>query len=596
MRLAQLRVYLVLALTTFLLAAKKSDPTFGLNWSVILHDLGIMIGLILLALTLDYFVLRFGIRKLESIIVPKIKSSQKVWVSFSLKLLLQIARILMWIAVIYTNIRVSQIIDPYEVAILDSVTNLVSEFAALFNSPLLELGRNKISLGFLVLLIILSVAVFFVSHWLSEWFKISILKSLQVERGAQETITRIISYTLTLIGLLVLLQTVGIDLSSLTVVAGVLGIGIGFGLQNLASNFVSGIAILIEQPIKVGDFIEVDGLSGTVEKISIRSTVVRTNDSQFVIVPNNRFIDKNVINWSYRNPDSRLHIPVGVAYGSNTGTVTEALLNAARKDSRILLYPPPSVWFKGFGDSAFLFELLVWINRPQDAEPIKSAMNFLIEQELNRKGIEIPFPQRDIYVHNWEGTSRSLRNVSPSQGSPQPDLSPSTPTRQHRELRNMLQKVTYFQHCSQQQLDSLIEQGEERFYPIGQIIFRPGDPGDEIYLILVGTVETRSERLNQSLATSYAGESFGEISVLTGMNRLSTVTAVENTTVFVIKLPALKALLQNDPHLAEQIASDVTAHQRVLQELGLITDEDDAYANLPSLNWLRQRMKALFTL
>ncbi len=596
MKLAQCWSYVLLALSTLLLAAKKSDPTLSLNWGLLLQDLGIVAATVLLTLVLDLIVLKSFYHQLKEFFLPKIQSSQKAWFGFSLALLYRVLRVLLWLAVIIINVRVSQTLDPYEEFILDFAVNAGNQVASLFNRPLLDLGRNKISLGFLVLLISLSVAVFFISHWLSEWFKISVLKSLQVERGAQETITRIISYSLTLIGLMILLQTAGIDLSSLTVVAGVLGIGIGFGLQNLASNFVSGLAILIEQPIKVGDFIEVDGLLGIVEKISIRSTVIRTNDSQFVIVPNNRFIEKNVINWSYQSPESRLHIPVGVAYGSNTGQVTEALLNAARKDSRILLYPPPSVWFKGFGDSAFLFELLVWINRPQDAEPIKSALNFLIEQELSRQGIEIPFPQRDIYVHNWNEERRPLRSINPVQNPSAADLLPLTPTRQHRELRNMLQKVTYFQRCSQEQLDSLIEQGEERFYATGQTIYRPGDPSNEIYLILAGSVEVRSERLNQSLATSYPGECFGEISALTGMSRLSTVFAVENCTLFVITLSSLKTLFQNDPALAEWIANELSAHQHVLQELGLVNDDGNTYGNLPAFPWLRQRMKALFNI
>ncbi len=593
MRFAQFRIYATLALATLLLAAKKSDPTGEFSWTIVMRDLGIMVGIVLLTVAFDYFVLRFAIRKLETFFIPKIKVSQRAWVSFSFKLFFQLIRIALWLGIIFVNIRVSHTLDPYEEAIINALTRFTEEVVALFNSPLLEAGRNKISLGFLVLIIALSVAIFFISHWLSEWFKASVLKSLQVERGAQETITRIISYSLTLIGLMILLQTAGIDLSSLTVLAGVLGIGIGFGLQNLASNFVSGLAILIEQPIKVGDFIEVDGLSGTVEKISIRSTVVRTNDSQFVIVPNNRFIEKNVINWSYHSPQSRLHIPVGVAYGSNTGTVTEALLNAARKDARVLLYPPPSVWFKGFGESALSFELLVWINRPQDAEPIKSALNFLIEQELSRQEIKVPFPQRDIYVHNWDGM-RMPKNVTPTSQAPAP--LPLTPTRQHRELRKMLQKVSYFQNCTQPQLDILIEQGEERFYPSGQMIYQPGDPGNEIYLILAGVVEVRSERLNQSLATSYPGECFGEISVLTGMSRLSTVTAVENCTVFVINQPSLKALFQSDPNLAETIAAELSAHQRILQELGFFTETEEVHSTLLSMNWFRQRMKALFSL
>ncbi|MDS3861358.1 mechanosensitive ion channel [Thermosynechococcaceae cyanobacterium BACA0444] len=586
------RFFLILALIPLLVAAKKSDVTT--NWMAVFADLLLMTGLVGVAVALDRLVLGRGWQSLERLLIQKIHPNQRAWLKFGSGLLRQAGRIILWIALVTTIIRLSVALQPLEQPLGNLVSWAGLEISLLFNRPLLDLGRNKISLGFLVLLIVLSVAVFFTSHWLSEWFKRSVLRGLEVERGAQETITRIISYCLTLIGLMILLQTAGLDLSSLTVVAGVLGIGIGFGLQNLASNFVSGLAILIEQPIKVGDFIEVDGLSGTVEKISIRSTVVRTNDSQFVIVPNNRFIERNVINWSYQSPESRLHIPVGVAYGSNTGQVTEALLNAARKDSRILLYPPPCVWFRGFGDNAYLFELLVWINRPQDAEPIRSALNFLIEQELQRQGIQIPFPQRDIYLHGLEGSSKNLTSAVQKLRNQAPETSPATPTRQHRELRNMLRKVSYFGQCTDQQLDLLIEQGKPRTYRTGTVIFRPGDPSHEIYLIISGSVEIRSERLNQSLATCHGGESFGDVTVLTGMARLSTVIAVESCNVFVINLQSLKNLLQEDPQLAESIANDLSARQQVLQELGFMSEDGNNDRPLPSFAWFRQRLQALF--
>ena len=160
---------------------------------------------------------------------------------------------------------------------------------------------------------------------------------------------------------------------------------LGFGLQNLASNFISGVTLLIEQPIRVGDFIEIDKLLGTVENISIRSTTVRTLDGVFVIVPNIRFVENNIINWSYRDPRCRLHVSIGVAQGSDTLLVTEALLAAARKDPKVLTDPPPRVWFKGFSESAMLFELLVWTNQPTESEPIKSALYFGIDREFHHR-------------------------------------------------------------------------------------------------------------------------------------------------------------------------------------------------------------------
>ncbi|HIK35596.1 MAG TPA: mechanosensitive ion channel [Thermosynechococcus sp. M98_K2018_005] len=461
----------------------------------------------------------------------------------------------------------------------------------------MELGRTKVTLNFLFLILFLSLAVIFISRWVSEWLKRRILMQLRVDRGSQETITRVVSYSLSFIGFIIVLQTAGIDLSSLTVLAGVLGIGFGFGLQTLASNFISGLAILLEHPIKVGDFIEVDGLLGTVEKISIRATIIRTNDSQYVIVPNNRFIEKNVVNWSYGSPDSRIHIPVSVAYGSDTVLVTEALLSAARQDPRVLLTPPPSVWFRGFGENAYLFELLVWINRPQDSEPIKSALNFLIEQELRQRQIEVPFPQLDLRLRDL-GELRSLAHYYHRSVASVPETSavtePAAPEMAKTEpsLADLLRNISCFSRCSNAELQMLIELGNRQFYGVGEIICCEGDPGDAFYIVLEGSVEVRSERLNQILATLYEGEFFGEIAVLTGMPRSATVRALEETVLFVVHRSAVQRLLQAQPQLAEDIAHELAARQQVLQELGLVNSQD--IKSLPPLQWIRRRLQTLF--
>ncbi|MGA7935876.1 MAG: mechanosensitive ion channel domain-containing protein, partial [Kovacikia sp.] len=240
------------------------------------------------------------------------------------------------------------------------IQEVFSELSNFFATPMFEIGNKQYSLSLLLTLILVIITVFWVSRSLSNWLKRGVFIRLGLDRGTREVIASLIQYLLTVLGLIIVLQTAGVNLSSLTLFAGVLGIGIGFGLQNLASNFISGLTLLVEQPIRVGDFIEVENLLGTVESISIRSTTVRTQDGVFVIVPNIRFVEHNVVNWSYRDPRCRIHVPVGVAYGSDTLLVSEALLEAARQDPKVLNDPAPRVWFKGFGDSSLTFELLVW--------------------------------------------------------------------------------------------------------------------------------------------------------------------------------------------------------------------------------------------
>ncbi|MBD1805922.1 mechanosensitive ion channel [Microcoleus sp. FACHB-SPT15] len=279
---------------------------------------------------------------------------------------------------------------------------ILKDLSHLFTAELFVIGDKHFSLGLIATLILLALTAFVVSRFISEWINRGVLARMGMSRGSREALAAVIHYLLAALGFVIVLQTAGINLSSLTVFAGVVGIGVGFGLQNLASNFISGLTLLVEQPIKVGDFIEVDDLLGTVEKISIRSTIVRTIDGVFVIVPNIRFVENNIINWSYQDPTCCIHIPVGVAYGTEPVLVTEALLSAARMESGVLYNPSPKVWFKSFGDSSLNFELLVWINEPENSDPIKSTLHFHIEHELRQRGIEIPFPQRDINIRYSE--------------------------------------------------------------------------------------------------------------------------------------------------------------------------------------------------
>jgi small-conductance mechanosensitive channel len=199
------------------------------------------------------------------------------------------------------------------------------------------------------------------------------------------------------------MQTVGINLSTLTVLAGALGIGIGFGLQNVTNNFVSGIIILFERPIKVGDRIQVGDVNGDVISISMRSTTVVTNDNISVIVPNSEFISSRVINWSHNDRNVRFNIPVGVAYKEDPEKVKQILLKVAEKDEGVLKSPKPDVLFVEFGNSSLNFNLRIWTNSFITTPAIlTSKLYFEIFTEFRKAGIEIPFPQRDLHIKNTE--------------------------------------------------------------------------------------------------------------------------------------------------------------------------------------------------
>jgi small-conductance mechanosensitive channel len=239
-----------------------------------------------------------------------------------------------------------------------------------------------------------------------------------VDAGIRQAIGTIFRYIILAIGFVIILQTAGIDLTALNVLAGAVGIGVGFGLQNIMSNFISGLIILFERPIKLGDRIVVGEVEGDVSRISGRSTTVVTNDNIAIIVPNSKFITEDVINWSYTDSTIRFKVPVGVSYNSDVGLVKKLLLEVAEENPDVLEQPVPMVIFMEFGDSALLFELRVWTDTyTHRKNMLISALNFAIIEKFRAHGVEIPFPQRDVHFKN--GEIRVL-NEAPPQELPPP--------------------------------------------------------------------------------------------------------------------------------------------------------------------------------
>lgn len=227
------------------------------------------------------------------------------------------------------------------------------------------------------------------------------MQRTRLDIGIQHAITTITTYLIILFALIILLQTAGIDLTTLNVLVGALGIGVGFGLQNIVNNFISGLIILLERSIKIGDRIEVGNIEGDVVKIGGRSTTILTNDNISVVVPNSKFIIENVVNWSHNERTVRFRIPVSVAYGSDTKLVEKTLLEVAKENPDVLENPEPAVRFIEFGDSGLLFELRAWtMTLIHKKGKLISSLNFAINDKFRERNIEIPFPQRDIHIRS----------------------------------------------------------------------------------------------------------------------------------------------------------------------------------------------------
>lgn len=283
--------------------------------------------------------------------------------------------------------------------LMDRVIDLVQPLTQLSQISFHLVGNTPVTLGTLFYLTILILALFYATAKLNTWIVERLLSKSRVDLGVRHAIGTIVRYIVVALGSIIILQTAGIDLSALTVVFGALGVGVGFGLQSITNNFVSGIILLLERPIKVGDRIEVGDVHGDVVNISPRATTIVTNDNIAIIVPNADFISSKVVNWSYTNRDVRFNFPIGVAYGSEPEKVRRVLLEVARAHRGVLKEPGPSVLFSEFGDSSLNFLLQVW-TRDFSTIPrvLRSELYFAISQAFKDHEIEIPFPQRDLHI------------------------------------------------------------------------------------------------------------------------------------------------------------------------------------------------------
>jgi small-conductance mechanosensitive channel len=259
----------------------------------------------------------------------------------------------------------------------------------------------KLSLVQMFLLVALLIAVFWISSRTKRFLFNRLLAQSGLDRSLQYAIAQVVSNIVLVVGIVIVLENTGIHLAALAVFAGAVGVGVGFGLQNIASNFISGLVILAERPITIGDRIEVAGIAGQVEHIRARSTVIRTNDNIMMIVPNTKFIDSPVTNWTYGDRRVRFRIPVSVASGSDIVKVRDTLLAVAGENPHTLKEPGPSVFLEKFGENAIDFKLVVWSSE-MSARPsrYRSDINFAIAAKFREAGIEMPFPQRDLHIRS----------------------------------------------------------------------------------------------------------------------------------------------------------------------------------------------------
>ncbi len=301
------------------------------------------------------------------------------------------AYILLWVAFLVLLLRAWGLSDA---ALLEVRAFVVGGFA---------FGSLRVFPVRILLALVTFVALFYVSGWARVLLKKHWLEKMHLESGAHDTMLTLSGYVGTSIAILVALSVAGLGLSNLAIIAGALSVGIGFGLQNIVNNFVSGLILLFERPIKTGDWVVVGGTEGYVRQIRIRSTQIQTFDRADVIVPNSELISGQVTNWMFHDPRGRVRVQVGVAYGSDTGFVKELLTTIGSAHPLVIRDDPErpvTVYFLSFGDSALNFELQCHIGHIAQRQQVISDLNFSIDSEFRRHMIEMPFPQRDIHVRD----------------------------------------------------------------------------------------------------------------------------------------------------------------------------------------------------
>ncbi|MBW1673850.1 MAG: mechanosensitive ion channel [Deltaproteobacteria bacterium] len=267
----------------------------------------------------------------------------------------------------------------------------------------ISIGGTKITIINIAYLIIFLIFFTFLSRVIKKALQNRVLPRTRLDIGARASFVNVVIYTFWILAIYTGINILGINLSSLAFMAGALGIGIGFGLQNIVNNFMSGIILLFDPSIQVGDMVQIGEDWGTVNRINIRTTIVQTFDNASLIIPNSQMLSNRVTNWSFKDPKVRRQVDVGVAYGSDVQKVRNILLKIVSDMPEIMDDPAPRVDFRDFADSALIFRVRFWISSPDYWLTAPTELRFRIDEEFKKNGIEIAFPQQDIHIRSASG-------------------------------------------------------------------------------------------------------------------------------------------------------------------------------------------------
>jgi len=412
--------------------------------------------------------------------------------------------------------------------------NALEKVQSFFAEPFLQLGNSAISLGAISQVLLILLVVLLVAFGLKRFISLQILGRLGLRQGTRESVAVITSYAIAALLCIVLLQAAGINLASLAVIAGSLGVGVGFGLQEITKDFISGLALLLERKLKVGDFVETDEVSGYIDEISLRSTVIRTITQKHIVVPNSDLISNRITNWTYANQKGWVIVPISVTHESDPILVIEILLDSAYMEETVSLEQPPEVYLFNIGENSLDFKLVVWINRIDLKYVTESSLHFIILQNLKQHGLRLASPRLDV----WQRNPSVVIASTPKDYSQDADLQRSVGSDLDNfakpvAIRDLLKQIPFFQQCTDLELRKLVEIGHRKRLETSEVLYREGEPGDAFYIILCGSVGYTLPATQQTTIVK-AGQFVGEFSLMLGVPRTVTIKAVEETTLFKI--------------------------------------------------------------
>ncbi len=469
--------------------------------------------------------------------------------------------------------------------------------------PIISLGKQPISLNIILQIIISIFITIILAKLITSLCKNWLFKQLGTESGHREAFSTLIFYFIITFGIIISLQATGLHLQSLAVIVGGLGIGVGFGLQSIIKDFISGLILLLGRAIKVNDFIqfgnrqEFPDLKGTVQKISLLFTVIKTKESAYLIIPNSYLVTYPIINWNYRKGDHRITINLKIGKNIDFLLFTEIVLDTAHQESSVQASPAPKLIFKEINDYYCEFIVQVWIKDMKDEDFTINRLNYAFEYHLCKNNINLLFPTQNISFTQPNFNLQIPLNKSNKYAT---DSQTKAVDSGHISIRDILSKSRYFSHLTPLELRELIEIGYRQKLDKDTILFHEGDTGDSFYIILSGAVEVFVPKINKHLATLKEGNMFGELALILGIPRTASVKAVEKTRLIVFDKVGFQRILQEQQDIAEFIFEALSEHQeelaqrqQQLREMGLISEEED---DIDLVNWMKKRVYKLFSI